>query len=79
MEIWKQRKGSDATYRNLMGVFSTAGNQACADLVQQICMNTGEYVCMEIRILMLVCNFGELVLSWVQVVKQEYKFHFLCR
>ena len=44
LEIWKQRKGLNATYRNLMDVFSRAGYQTCADRIQEICMNTGKCV-----------------------------------
>lgn len=42
--MWKQRKGSNATYRNLMKVFTVAGHRSCADFVQEICMSAGECV-----------------------------------
>ena len=36
MEVWKQRHGSSATYKNLFHVFQRAGYQDYADIVRKI-------------------------------------------
>ena len=32
--MWKERKGDQATYNNLIGIFEGAGNQECADSIR---------------------------------------------
>ena len=36
MQIWKQRRGSEATYCNLINVFERAGHQDYADTIRRL-------------------------------------------
>ena len=40
LELWKQKRGSDATYNNLIKVFETAGYKDLAEFVKRI---TGKF------------------------------------
>lgn len=40
--MWKDKKGDNATFENLIAAFTEAGCQAYADETRRICQGTGE-------------------------------------